>query len=252
MVEHDAIVALYATVPEDFIAERNELAARLKDGGDPEGARLVKALRRPTVAAWAVDALAREHARDLEALIRAGEDLASAQRQAAAGEGAERLREATEARRALTDGLVRAAAEALDGAAMPAPRATLDKVANTLMAIAFDSAAAERMRAGELDKELPAPAGFGDERLDAALLASVTELPRADASVTPQQQRKERERERRIAKLSSEADALEGEATRLERTAKDAEAKAGSARKAAATARRRADAARRKAEKAEA
>ncbi len=250
-MEHEAIAALYATVPEDFVAERNALAARLKGGGDPDGAKRVKALRRPTVAAWAVDALAREHARDLEALISAGEDLASAQRQAAAGEGAERLREATDARRSLTDGLVRAAAEALEGAAMPAPRATLDKVADTLMAIAFDAAAAERVRTGELDKELPAPAGFGDERLDAALLASVTELPRHDAGVTPQQQRKERERERRVAKLAGEAEVLEGEATRLERTAKDAEAKAGSARKAAATARRRADVARRKADEAE-
>jgi len=252
-VDPGAVGALYAEVPGRFVAARNELAARLKERGDAEGASAVKALPRPTVAAWAVDALARDHAGDLEALVRAGEDLASAQRQVTAGAGADRLREVTEERRSLIDRLVRAAAKALEGAGMPAPRATLDKVADTLAAIASNRDAAARVQAGVLDKELPAPAGFGDERLDAALLASVSHLPRGpadDLAVSPRRQRKDRERARRSARLAEEATDLEETADRLERTAKDAEAAAASARKAAATARRRADAARRKAEQA--
>jgi hypothetical protein len=245
---------LYATMPGDFVAARNELAAHMKDAGDAAGAKQVKALRRPTVAAWAVDALAREHAGDLEGLIRAGEDLAAVQRQVAAGGGSDRLREATEERRRIIDRLVRAAADALGTADMPAPRATLDKVADTLNAIASDQGAAEQVLGGVLDKELPPPAGFGDERMDAALLASVTELPRgADPAtgLTPQQQRKEQERVRRVTWLSAEATELEEEADRLERSAKEAAAAAASAGNAAAAARRRADAARRKAEQAE-
>jgi hypothetical protein len=252
-----AVGALYAEMPEAFVAARNELAARLKDDGDLEGAKQVKALRKPTVAAWAVDGLARDHADDLEALVRAGEDLSSAQRHAAAGGGMDQIREATDERRRLLDLLVRGAADALEAAGMPAPRATLDKVSDTFTAIASDRAAADRIQAGVLDKELPAPAGFGDVRLDAALLASVSELPRPEpaeadsgGTVTPQQQRKERERARRAARLAAEATELEEEADLLERAAKDAEAKAGSAQKAAATARRRADAARTKAEQA--
>lgn len=253
--DQEGVGALYAEPPERFVKARNALAARLKDEGDLERARHVKTLRRPTVAAWAVDGLARDHADDVQALLRAGEDLASAQRQVAAGGGMDRMREATDERRRLLDLLVRAAADALEAAGMPAPRATLDKVSDTLTAIASDPAAADRVQAGTLDKELPAPAGFGDERLDAALLASVSELPRpADAAleVTPQQERKERERARRIARLVAEAADLEEQASHLEAAAQDAETKAGSARKAAATARRRADAARNKADRADA
>ena len=248
-----AVAALYAEEPGRFVAARNDLAARLKERGDVQGASAVKALRRPTVAAWAVDALARDHAGDLDALVRAGEDLASAQRQVTAGAGADRLREVTEERRALIDRLVRAAGQALQGAGMTAPRATLDKVADTLAAIASDRDASARVQAGVLDKELPAPAGFGDERLDAALLASVSDLPKrpaGDLAVSPQRQRRDRERARRLARLAEDATDLEETADRLERTAKDAEDAAASARKAAASAKRRAAAARRKAEQA--
>lgn len=251
MLESGEVMALYAEMPARFIAARDALAARLKDAGDAEGAQQVKALRRPTVAAWAVDAVARDQAGDLSSLLRAGEDVASAQRQVAEGGGADRLREATEGRRALIDRLVRAAAQALGAAGMAAPRATLDKVTDTLTAIASDPAAAERVRAGVLDKELPAPAGFGDDRLDAALLASVSELPHRvepPSGVTPEQQRKEREHARRLARLAAEAEDLEEEADRLERSAKEADAAAAAAGKAAAGARRRAETARRKLE----
>ena len=254
----EAVEALYAETPERFVAARNDLAARLLDSGDPDAAKQVTALRKPTVAAWAVDRLARDRPRELEALIVAGKDLASAQREVAAGGSVERLRETADERRRLVDQLVRASADALQSAGMSATRATLDKVSDTLMAIATDQEAAERVRRGVLDKELPAPAGFGDERLDTALLASVSELPKrssADAgsggvTLTRSQQRKQEEAKKRADRLAAEALQLDEEATRLEREAKEAEAKAVSAARSAAAARRRADAARRRADEA--
>jgi hypothetical protein len=255
-LDPEAVAALYAETPDRFVAARNELAARLKDAGDPDAAKQVTALRRPTVAAWAVDHLARDYARELDALIDVGRHLASAQRGTAVGGDADRLRETAGERRRLVDRLVRASAKALEDAGLSATRATLDKVTDTLMAIATDQEAAEKVRGGVIDKEVPAPAGFGDERLDAALLASVSELPRRPstrggsrgASPTAQQQRKEVERARRADRSAAEALKLEEEADRLEREAKEADAKAVSAGRTAAAARRRADAARRRAD----
>jgi hypothetical protein len=249
------VEGLYAETPDRFVAARKELAARLKEGGDVRASKEAAALRKPTVTAWAVNRLARDQARDIEALIEAGKNLASAQREVAAGGGVDRLHEASTERRRLVDRLVRASAGVLENAGMSAARATLDKVSNTLMAIATDEKAADRVRRGVLDKELPPPAGFGDAQLDTALLASVTELPRPQgagesrvSAPTPSQLRKEREAKERAARLSSEAHELEKEADRLERESKHAETKAAAAARAAATARRRADVARRRAD----
>ena len=253
MVKLDkAIRALFAANPDTFVATRNTLVARLKQDGDMTAANQVKALRRPTVAAWAIDRVSSDHHSELAELVRLGEAVGAAQHEAAAGGGLDRFRAATEERRALIDRLVRAAADALGRAEMAAPRATLDRVADTLTAMASDPELAERVLNGELEKEAPAPAGFGDQRLDATLLASVSELPRPvvnAGTATPQQERKERERLRKTARLVAEATALEAEADRLMKAAKEAEAQAATAGKSAAAAKRKADAARRRAEK---
>lgn len=250
------VEAIYAETPDRFVATRNEHAARLKEAGDAPGSKAVAALRKPTVAAWAVDRLARDRAGDIEALIEAGKSLASAQRKVASGGGVDRLHQAGSERRRLVDRLVGAAAGMLKKEGMSAARATLDKVSNTLMAIATDEDAADRVRRGVLDKELPAPAGFGDDQLDTALLASVTELPSAsrttggsrEGAVSSRQQRKGREAKERADRLAAEALELEKEAGRLERERKKAETAAAAAAKAAATARHRADTARRRAD----
>jgi hypothetical protein len=246
-VDPKAVSELYAEPPDGFIAARNELAARLKNDGDSEGAKLVAALRKPSVAAWAVNQIARGRALDIDTLIRLGKSLSEAQRDVGAEGGVDRLRDIGAERRKLVDRLVREAGKALQGAGMSAARATLDKVANTLTAIATDDDAAERVSRGVLDKELPAPAGFGDETLDASVLASVTRLPgRTKASgkepgPNPAQARKEREAARRRERLEAEAKELEREATRLEREALSATKAAAAARQRAGNARRRAD-----------
>ncbi len=49
---------LYRNAPEGFIAARDSLAKRLREDGRDADADDVKKLRRPTVAAWALDRLA--------------------------------------------------------------------------------------------------------------------------------------------------------------------------------------------------
>ena len=74
---------LYALPLERFTPERDALVKELSGDGDRDGAARVKALRKPVVAAWAVNALAREDADAVKALIELGEELRSAHRRPA-------------------------------------------------------------------------------------------------------------------------------------------------------------------------
>jgi hypothetical protein len=244
------VEALYAEPLGRFIEARTELVARLKATGNADAAKAASALRKPTVAAWAIDRLARDRPRDIEALLAAGEELRSAQRRAAAGGGVERLQEAGRERRRLVERLVDAASDLLEEAGMSSARSSLDKVSDTLTAIATDEEAAERVRRGILDKELSSPAGFGDEQLDSMLLASVTQLPRKGArdrerdEPTSAEERKRAAARERADRLASVAKEAEAEAGRLDRAARRAEAEAAAARRAADAGRRRAEQAR--------
>ena len=66
------IDALYALPLERFTPERDALAKELAADGDRPGADRVKALRKPVVAAWAVNALAREDPEGIRALMSSG------------------------------------------------------------------------------------------------------------------------------------------------------------------------------------
>ncbi len=73
--QEEALDELYAARPEDFTALRTALAATAKKSGDTEAARRITASRKPTAAAWAVNALAlagpaRDELTDLGARLR--------------------------------------------------------------------------------------------------------------------------------------------------------------------------------------
>ena len=55
-----ALRSLYAVPPEEFMAERKRLVAAEKADGDPAVAKEIGTLRKPSLAAWAVNLLARE------------------------------------------------------------------------------------------------------------------------------------------------------------------------------------------------
>ena len=52
----EALDELYAAKPEDFTALRTKLAAAAKKSGDAEAARRISGSRKPTAAAWVVNA----------------------------------------------------------------------------------------------------------------------------------------------------------------------------------------------------
>jgi len=151
---------LFDLAPEEFVAARDELARRLRREGDAEAAATVKALRRPSLSAWAVNRLARGDGPGLGPLLDAGERLRAAHRAALAGEGADELRAAARAERQVRAGLVEAAMGLLREAGHPATEATRDRVAATLHAAAASPEAAELVRHGRLTADLD-PSGFG-------------------------------------------------------------------------------------------
>jgi hypothetical protein len=151
---------LFDLAPEEFVAARDELARRLKREGDAEAAATVKALRRPSPSAWAVNRLARGDGPGLGRLLAAGERLRAAHQAALGGEGADELRAAAGAEREAVAGLVEAAVGLLGAAGHPATEATRGRVAATLHAAAASPEAADLVRSGRLTADLD-PSGFG-------------------------------------------------------------------------------------------
>jgi hypothetical protein len=155
--DDDEVEGLYALAPGEFVAARDGLAKRLQQAGDKDRAKAVKALRRPTVAAWAVNQLARRHRQELGELLDLGERLRRAQAQALGGRGAGTLKELLAERRAAVERVARLAVAELGDSG----GAQRDAIVATLEAALADPDDAEAVRAGRLSKELLAPSGFG-------------------------------------------------------------------------------------------
>jgi len=156
----ERIDGLYAGELEDFTPDRDALAKELAAEGDREGAKQVKALRKPVVSAWALDVLAHEDPDAIGELLELGERLRDAQRRAISGGDVEPLREATDERRRLVSDLAGKAAAILERSGS-ASSANGDAVVTTLEAAAADEEAGELLRSGRLIKPLRPPTSFG-------------------------------------------------------------------------------------------
>src|SRR5437763_15597212 len=115
-MDRSEIDQLWALPLEEFTRVRDDLARKAKEEGDPEAAKESKAHRKPTVAAWAVNQLARSRPDDVRRLLGLGEVLRRAQREALQGGGQDALRVATKERRQVVDELVQGAGQILAGA----------------------------------------------------------------------------------------------------------------------------------------
>jgi hypothetical protein len=228
------IDALFSLSPAEFTAARDQLAKRLKADGRAEESAEVRGLRRPTVAAWAANQLARERPPDVAELLKAGAQLRAVQRKILSGvKGG--FREATDRRRRAVGALVKAA-EAMLGDAGKGSAGTLEAIQATLEAASIDEDAGQQLKAGRLTRELSATSGFGDVT-GLEVVAGPRERPRGKKNGEDEAARakeeaavreaKERERtaaeaRRRAIKVRAEADRLMEKADRLARDAEDA------------------------------
>ena len=131
---------LYALPLEEFTQARNEAERELRQAGEREQADRVKALRKPTAAAGAVNRLVREHRPEVDAFLAAAATLRDAQ---FGGKGD--IASAAGAQREALEKLV-----GLGG----------EPVRATLQAAAVDDNTARDVLAARLVRE-PEPAGFG-------------------------------------------------------------------------------------------
>lgn len=143
---------LYGLPLDEFTSARNAAAKELRDRGLKAEADEVKALAKPSVAAWAVNQLPRRHHADLDEFLEG----AGAARDAQLG-GRGDAREAIKRQRDALEKLARAARAELGG---DASDAVTNRIRQTLEAAAVDDQAAEEVVRGRLVKELE-PAGFG-------------------------------------------------------------------------------------------
>ena len=152
---------LYALPPGEFTRARDERAKALRKDGRREEADAVKALRKPTVAAWALNQLARRRSEDVERLLAAGERLRAAQEELLAGGDRKAFQSAAAAERDEVAKLADAATELVSEAGERASPALKEKITETLHAAALDDETAEELRAGGLVREREAIGGFG-------------------------------------------------------------------------------------------
>jgi hypothetical protein len=174
----EAASRLYAAPAADFIAARNELAKELKAAGDQLGSTRLKALRKPTVAAWVTNLVARELPDDIEDLLALGDEF----REATADLDGERLRELTPRRHKLIDKLAKSAAGLSEREGQKVSADVGQKLRETLDAALVDPAAGEAVREGRLSSALR-HVGFGvvDESGEPSTVTPLTDERRKRA-----------------------------------------------------------------------
>ena len=149
---------LYGLPLEEFTPARDALAKELKAAGRKDEAAEVKSLRKPSLAAWALNRTARDHPDAIERLRVAGADLRAAQDEALSGD-AGRLRDAGRTLAGEVDRVASLAADALRAAGRPATPAQQEKLASTLRTAAIDDDAGDVVARGVLVDDLEA-SGF--------------------------------------------------------------------------------------------
>ena len=83
----EALEALYAVSPEEFVPTRTGLAKQLKAEGQTDDAAAIAAVRKPPLAAWALNQLSRRNRREVDLLLDAGHRLREAQAAVLRGAG---------------------------------------------------------------------------------------------------------------------------------------------------------------------
>jgi hypothetical protein len=147
---------LYGLLPEEFTAAREERVRALRRNGSRARALAVKELRRPSVAAWLVNALVRHRRAEVEQLLAVGEAMREAQRSLDSGQ----LRELNRQRQLVLGAIGRQARELARELGRPVSDQVGDEVEETLRAALADPAAASAVLSGRLTGSLRY-AGFG-------------------------------------------------------------------------------------------
>jgi hypothetical protein len=164
-VDVDAVAEeLYQEDPSSFVAQRDARVAAARQAGDRPTADAIKAFKRPSPPAWAVNRLARAHPDQMEALV----DLGSRLRQAQDSLSGDELRVLSRERHKFIVGLARQAQSLASGQGHPLSTAASRQVEDTLNAALADPDAAMAVASGRLIRSLE-HAGLGPVDLTGAV-----------------------------------------------------------------------------------
>ena len=174
---------LYALPLADFTPARDGRAKELK-AEDAALAAAVKALRKPTLAAWVVNVFVRRAPDQIGQVI----DVGAALREAQASLDGDELRALTRQRRQLTAAVTTQARQIAGEEGIRVTTAVADQVEATLTAAMLDAQAAGAVRSGLLLTSL-APTGVGSVDLSGAVAiddhGAVTATPRTRSPSAP-------------------------------------------------------------------
>ncbi|MFZ4181918.1 hypothetical protein ACOZCG_12490 [Streptomyces pseudogriseolus] len=200
---------LYALPPSDFVARREERAARARTRRRAQDARRIHAARRPTLAGWAANLLRRSRPDEARRFLELGRAL----REAYATLDPGGLKELSAQRRRIVSEMSRQAAALAREAGHPLSDAVLRDVETTLRAVLADPEAAAVWEAGRVEGVLTPPSEFGAEAVAAAPARreppAPARTPRGDTAAARRKdtaaRRKDAAAERRRAELRERA-----------------------------------------------
>ena len=219
---------LFALPLDEFTAARNELARRLKKDGDADAAEQVGALAKPSVAAWAVNQLARREPEAVRSLLNLASRLRNAQERSLKGErAADELRAAQAEERDVIRTLTQRAGDILREADRPASGTTLERVSSLLRAAAVAEPGRTSLREGRLSGDVEV-SGF-DAFAGLEVSGARRSAPAGDDLAERRRQKREAAQrrktlEKQVRELSARAEAAEQQAESARRAADKAEA----------------------------
>ena len=225
---------LYSLPLDEFTSERNAIAKAAKDDGADDVAKRVKALKKPSVGAWTLNQLARQHSDEIAELLSIRDELERAG-------SPQELRDLARRRRDLVAKLSKLARSVLEESEHGASHATVEKVSQGLLA-GGDDEDRELLRKGRLTRE---PTSSGLEAFGFG--AGTSEEPEPTSKVSLKAQREVQKLRREAEQLQQESARLAQEAAFAQEQARSARAKADRAADVANAAREEADGAAREA-----
>jgi hypothetical protein len=149
----EALNELYDAAPEEFVAERKRLAKELKADGHADDAAEVAKTRKPTVAGWALNRLARDSRRDVDLLLDSGHRMRTAQAGVLRGEARDAFEQAQRTERETIARLVRTAETLLEERGN-ASATILEQIGASLHAAAVSEQGRELLAAGRFTQAL--------------------------------------------------------------------------------------------------
>ncbi len=245
---------LYAGPLDEFVQRRNALARTLRQAGEREAADEVSSLRKPTVAAWALNQLVRRRPSHLQRFLEVADRLRRMQHQAmGSGLSSGDMRATISTYRESLEDLSRQATAILQQSGSSAA-AHIAEVTASLQAAAVDDEARRQLHEGTVTRPFAAP---GLAVLTPGLTAPAAEPSPGDSEPAASQSRQEEgaatrrardEARRRRHEAQQRLRGVEQAAERLDRDAASAEKRAQQLARDAAEAAREAHEARQRAD----